>query len=109
MFELSVSPEVVEALRQEAGDVDAVGRGEPHLGVEFLIHEGILDECLTVVEHAVHLKSCYVLPERRELALLYGADLSFRVEHIDVDAFHAKKAVGNSRTRVAARGNEDIN
>ena len=63
--------------------------------VQFLVHEGILNKSLAVIEDSVHLYSGNVLSEGCELALLNGADLALRIEYIDVDAFHTQKTVGN--------------
>ena len=79
------------------------------MGIELSIHEGALDEALAVVEHAIHLKGGDILPQRGELALLYGAYLTFGVEHIDMDALHAEKAVGHGRTRIARGSDKNIN
>ena len=79
------------------------------MGIELSIHEGALDEALAVVEHAIHLKGGDILPQRGELALLYGAYLTFGVEHIDMDALHAEKAVGHGRTRIARGSHKHIN
>ncbi len=78
------------------------------MGIELSIHEGGFDECLTVIEHAVHLYCRDVLAQRGELALLYGADLSFGVEHIYVYAVHAEETIGNGAAGVAGCGNEHI-
>ena len=76
--------------------------------IELSIHEGGFDECLTVVEHAVHLYRCDVLAQRGELALLYGTYLSFGVEHIYVYAVHSQESVGYSRTGIAASGHQHV-
>ena len=73
-----------------------------------LVHECRLDEPLAVVEHAVHLDGGDVLSERRELALLYGADFSFGVEHIDMDSVDSEKSVGNCRAGVSRSGDEHV-
>ena len=36
--------EIVECLWQETGDIDAVGRGESHVFVQFLVHKGVLHQ-----------------------------------------------------------------
>ena len=108
LLHLSVCVEVVETLGQEAGHIDAVGGSELHPCIEFFVHESTLNKRLAVIEDTIHLYRCNVLPERCELTLLYGADLSLRVEHIDMDAFNSEETVGNGRTCIAAGGNEDI-
>jgi hypothetical protein len=105
---LRVGVEVVEGLRQEAGHVDAVGRGEEEGVVEFLIQEGLFDEALAVVERAVDLDGRDVPAERRKLFFLNLADLAFGIEDADLDAGDAEKTVGNGATRVARRGYEDV-
>ena len=106
--QLRISPEVIEGLRKETRDIDAVGRREAHVGLEVRVHESALDEGLTVVEHAVDLNSRNVLPERSELALLDGRHLALGVEDVDVDALHAEETVGDGRTRIAGGGHKDI-
>ena len=59
-----------------------------------MVNGVILDKCLTVVEHAVHLQCGDVLAERGELALLYAAHLTLGVKHVDVDAVNAEEAIG---------------
>ena len=78
------------------------------MGVQFLIHEGGLHQRLTVVERAVHLDGGDVPSQGGELLLLYLADLSLGVEHIDVNAFHAEEAVGHGTARVARSGYQYI-
>ena len=108
LLQLGVCPEVVEALGEEACHVDGVGRGEFHVEVEFLVHEGALHHCLAIVEDTVHLDGGDVLSQGGELALLDGRDLALGVEHVDVDAGDAKETVGHGRTGVAGGGNKDI-
>ena len=107
-LQLRVGPEIVERLREETGDIDAVGRGEAHVRLEFLVHESALDEALAVVEDTVDLDGRDVTPERRELALLNGRNLAFGIEDVDVDAVHAKETVGDGRPGVAGGGYQDI-
>ena len=64
--------EIVECLGQEAGHVDAIGRCQFHVLVQLRIHEGVLDQCLTIVEDTVHLNGGDVLAECCELTLLDG-------------------------------------
>ena len=93
---------------QEASHIDAIGRGELHLGVKFFVHESILDEGLAVIENAIDLDCRNVLAKRCELAFLNRTDFSFGIKHIDMNAFYAQETVSYSRTGVATRGNKDI-
>ena len=77
--------------------------------IEFGIHEGILHQSLTIVEHAVNLNGCDILAESSKLALLYGADLSLGIKHIDVDTIDTQETVGYGRACIAGGGYEDIN
>ena len=104
-----VGIEIIECLWQETGDIDGVGGSKLHVLVELGIHKGILHKCLTVIEDTIHLDGCDVLTQCSELALLDGADLSFWIEHIDVDAVHTKETVGNSTSCIATGSHEDIN
>ena len=88
--------EIIECLRQETCHIDGVGRCQEELVVEFLVHEGFLDETLTVVEHTFHLKSRYVLTESGELFLLDEAYLVLWIENGYIDAGHAQESVGYS-------------
>ena len=99
--DLRCSMEIIECLRQEAGHVDRIGTREFHVSVQLRIHEGILDQCLTVVEYTVYLNRSDVPAERGELTFLYLADLPFGVEDIYADAIHAEETVGNGRAGVA--------
>ena len=76
--------------------------------VQFSIHEGILDQCLTVIENTINLNGGDVLSKCGELALLNGADFAFGVEHIDVDALNTEGTVGNCATCVARSSHEDV-
>ena len=105
---LGVGVEVIEGLRQEARDVDGVGRGELQVGVEVGVDEGGLDERLTVVEDAVHLQRGDVTPEGGELAFLNRADLALGVEYKDADAGHIEETVGYGAARVARGGHEHV-
>ena len=52
--------------------------------IELGIDEGLFDKGLTVVESAVYLYRRDIPSERGELALLYRADLTPGVEHLDL-------------------------
>ena len=67
-----IGVEVVECLWQETGHVDRVGRCQFHVLVQLRIHEGVLDQCLTIVEDTVHLNGGDVFAECCELTLLDG-------------------------------------
>ena len=95
LHQLCVGPEVVEGLREEAGDVDAVGGGQTHVGVEVGIHEGGLDESLAVVEDAIDLYGGDVLAQGGELTFLNGRHLALGIEDIDVDALNTEESVGH--------------
>ena len=107
-FHAGIGIEVVESLRQKTCHVDAVGRCELHVLVQFLVHECRLDQRLTVVKDAVYLDGCDILAQRGELTLLDGADLALRIEHIDVDTLHAQESVGNSTSRVTAGSHQHV-
>ena len=108
LLQLGIGPEVIETLGQETCHVDGVGRGEFHVLVEFLVHEGALHHCLAIVEDTLHLYGGDVLPEGGELALLDGRDLALGIEHVDMDAGDTEETVGNGRTRIAGGGNKNI-
>ena len=76
--------------------------------VEFLVHKCTLHQCLTVVEGTFHLDGCDVLAERSKLTFLYGAHLSFWIEHIDMDTLYAEESIGHSRPCVAARCHQHV-
>ena len=75
---------------------------------EFVVHESALDQCLTVVEHAVNLQCGDVLTECGELTLLYGTHLSLGIKYIHMDARYAQEAIGHSRPSVARGGHQHI-
>ena len=100
--------EVVERLGEEASHVDAVGRRELHVAAEFFVHEGILHQCLTIVENAVYLNGGDVPPECCKLALLNLAHLSFGIEDVDVYALYTEESIGNGRTCVATCCNKHV-
>ena len=76
--------------------------------IELSVHEGVLHEGLTIVEHTIDLNGRDVLAQRGELALLNGRDLTLRIEHIDMDAIDAEETVGYSRARISRGGHEDV-
>ena len=45
------------------------------MGIQFLVHKGILDQRLTIVKDTVHLYGRDILTQSSELALLNGTDL----------------------------------
>ena len=100
--------EIIECLRQETGHIDAVGWGQLHVLVQFLIHKSRLHQRLTIVKDTIHLNSGNVLAQGGKLALLNGRDFSFGVEHIDVDALYAQETVGYGTSRVAACSHKDV-
>ena len=76
--------------------------------IEFLVHERVLHQSLTVIEDAVNLYGCDVLSERSKLAFLNLAHLAFRIAYIHVDTLYSEETVGYCRTCVARCGNENI-
>ena len=95
-------------VRQEAGDVDAVGRCQPQRVAEVRIQEGGLDQGLAVVETAIHLQGGDVLPQGCELGLLHGAYAAAGIQDEDVRAGDAQEAVRDGTPGVTGRGDEDI-
>ena len=106
--ELRVAVEIVERLRQEAGDVDAVGRCQPQGVAQVGIEESGLDQRLAVVEAAIDLQGGDVLPQGCELRLLHPAHASPGVQDEDVRAGNAQKAVRDGAPGVTGGGDEDI-
>ena len=76
--------------------------------VQFLVHEGRLYQRLTIVEDTIYLDSGNVLPQCGKLALLDGRNLTFGIEHINVDALYAQESVGHCATCVAAGSYEHV-
>ena len=107
-FHAGIGIEIVECLRQETGHVNRISRSELHVVVELLVHEGILHECLTIVEDTIHLDGRDVLAKCRKLALLNGRYLTLRIEHIHVDALNTEETIGHCRARIARGGHQDI-
>ena len=105
---LRIAVEIIEGLRQKAGDVDAVGRCQPQRGAQVAIQEGGLDQGLAVVEAAIDLQGGDVLSQGGELALLDGTDAPLGVEDEDMRAGNAQEAVRDGAAGVAGRGDEDI-
>ena len=106
--ELRIAMEIVESLRQEAGDVDAVGRCQPQRGAQVVIQEGGLDQGLAVVEAAIDLQGGDVPPQGGELALLDGAYAALGIEDENMRAGNAQEAVRDGAAGVAGRGDEHI-
>ena len=98
---------VVEGLRQEAGDVDRVRRGQAVAGRERGVREGGLDQRLAVVEGAVDGEGGDVLAQGRELPLLEGGDPAARVEHHGPHPAPLPERLRHRRPGVAAGGGED--
>ena len=105
---LRIAVEVVERLRQEAGDIDAVGRCQPQGGAEVVIQESGLDQGLAVVEAAIDLQGGDVPPQGGELALLDGAYAALGIEDENMRAGNAQEAVRDGAAGVAGRGDEHI-
>ena len=76
--------------------------------VQFLIHKGVLHQCLTVVKHAIYLNGRDVLAQGSELTFLNRTHLSFGVEHIYMYALNAEEAISHGRTCVATGSNEHV-
>ena len=76
--------------------------------LKIVVHESLLHESLTVVEHAVNFYGRDILSKRRKLTFLERTDLSLRIQHVDMDAFHPEEAVGHGRAGVARCGYEHI-
>ena len=108
LLELFVGVEIIESLRQESGHVDAVGAGQAHVLIELLVEESLLHQSLTVVEHTVYFDGGDVVAQRGELTLLDAAHLPLGIEHVDIDTVYTKKTIGNSRSRIATRGHENV-
>ena len=106
--ELRIAVEIVEGLRQEAGDIDAVGRCQPQGAAEVRVQEGGLDQGLAVIEAAVDLQGGDVLAQGRELGLLHGAHAAPGIQHEDVRARDSQEAVCDGAPGVTGRGDEDI-
>ena len=106
--ELRIAVEIVEGLRQEAGDIDAVGRRQPQGAAEVRVQEGGLDQGLAVIEAAVDLQGGDVLPQGGELGLLHGAHAAPGIQYEDVRARDAQEAVCDGAPGVTGRGDEDI-
>ena len=106
--QLRIAVEIVEGLRQEAGDVDAVGRCQPEDAAKVRIQEGGLDQGLAVVETAIDLEGSDILSQGRELALLDGAHPAAGIQDEDVRAGDAQEAVRDGAPGVTGRGDEDI-
>ena len=104
---LGPGAEVVEDLRQEAPDVDGVGRGEGHPAAEIAIGKGGLGELLTVVEGALDGQCTDVLAEGRELSFLEIADLSVGEEDDDPGVGETEERIGHRAAGVARGGDED--
>ena len=49
-----------------------------------------------------------VVAQRGELTLLDAAHLPLGIEHVDIDTVYTKKTIGNSRSRIATRGHENV-
>ncbi len=106
--ELRIAVEIVEGLRQEAGDIDAVGRCQPQGAAEVRVQEGGLDQGLAVVEAAVDLQGGDVLPQGGELGFLHGAYAAPGIQDEDVRARDAQEAVRDGAPGVTGCGDEDI-
>ena len=107
-LQLGDSVEIIEGLWQESCHVDTVGACQFHVLVQFGVHESVLHESLTIIEHAIDLNGCDVLAERGELAFLNLADFPFGIEHIDVNSVHSKKSIGDSRPCVSRCCHEHV-
>ena len=99
--------EVVEHLRQQAAEIDRVGRRQPHVAAQVVVGKRPLDQRLAVVERPLHGQRRDVVAERRHLRFLHVADLPFRIEHDDARVGHAVKGLRHRAARVAGRRDQN--
>ena len=63
---------VINGLRQQSPEIDAVGRGQLHLRAHAGVEEGLLHQPLAVVERAAHREAHDIVAPAGELLLLRG-------------------------------------
>ena len=78
------------------------------MNVQFLVHKGILDKCLTIIKDTIHLDGCNILTQSSKLALLNRAYLALGVQDINMNTFYTQKSIGNSRTGISTGGNQHV-
>ena len=105
---LRIAVIIVERLRQQAGQVDRIGRRQRHGFVQFAVQEGLLHHALAIVECAFDFKRRHIAAQRGELFLLNGAHATLRVQHEHLDARHVVESVGYGAARIARRRHQHI-
>src|SRR5258708_20777800 len=96
--------EIVELLRQPAGDIDRVGGGEEDFFIEGGISKRFFYDALAIIEAAVYFQGRDILTEGRQLQFLHAAHFSGRVENDDVDPFHVIESTGYGAACVSGGG-----
>ena len=108
-WELGEGVDVIDALGEDADDVDRVDRGEAHLFLEGQIAHQLLHDGLGVIEGALDRDRVDVVGSRAgHLALLQLGDASFGVENEDLGPLLAGEAMDRGGTGVARGRPEDV-
>ena len=100
---------VIDALGEDAHDVDRVDRGEPHLLLEGKITHELLHDGLGIVEGSLDRDGIDVVRARAgHLALLQLGDAALRIEDEDLRALLPGETVDRRRAGVSRGCPEDV-
>ena len=100
-------PSVVNALRHPTRDVDAVGRGQRALDLQFTVQKRRLDHRLTIVERTLHFERFDVGSCCGQLLLLNLADSALGIQNDHINVGHIQKSLGHCTSRIPARGDQN--
>ena len=106
VFELRVGPEIVEHLRDEAGDVDRIPRSERKRPGQLGIGQCLLGEFLAIIERPGNFDGGDIPSQRRELLFLRFTNTSGGIKDYHADAGEAEKPVRDGTPGVAGSGGD---
>ena len=105
--QLEARRRVVDRLRQQAADVDAVGRGQLEPRAQLRIRESLFHQPLAIVEGALHRQRADVVAPAGELLFLARRHQSLRVEHHHARPGPPMEGGGDRTPGITGGGHQD--
>jgi hypothetical protein len=99
---------IINALRQQPAEVDAVGRGQTQLGREVTVQEGFFDHALAVIERARDGIAVDVVTPAGQLPLLGGRDEPLREQHTHLESGASVERRSDRTTRIARGRHQNV-
>src|SRR5207247_7588297 len=98
---------VVNSLRQQAAEVDAVGRQQTASPGPLSIRKRSLDDALTIIENATHGKGAHVIAPAGELLLLACGNLFLGKKNDDFHVAAFSEGCGDCATGISGSGHDN--